>query len=302
MRLSAVSTPFTSGNMPEKVEISLRKLFRHKGMKLVAVSLSLCLFIAALSVLLGGTVSPLSQSVGLVSRPFQAANRFLRENVSHIAGQALDYDALLQENQALRDNLAQLNNATWQAQQLQQENDRLRDLLELRRTRQDLTLESARVLGRQSSNWEQTILLDKGYEAGIRAGCCVIDAQGALVGVVTQAGALQATVQLISDAGFQMGGQCPTAEEVGVLKGSAALMPQHLLTLRYLDARSDVVAGQPVTTLAGEGLYPPDLLVGTVERLELEPSAMTSYAVVTPAAELSSLYQVFVVTDFEAEG
>lgn len=268
----------------------------------MAVSLSLCLILTALAVLLGGVTDPLSQTVALVTRPVQSAGRFVRSNVSHIAGQAADYDTLLQENQALRQNNLELQSALWQAESLQQENDRLRELLSLRRKRQDLTLESARVLGQGGSNWTSTVQLDKGYTQNVRAGCCVVDAGGALVGIVTEAGAMQATVRLVSDADFSLGGQCPTREETGVLEGDLALMPEGSLYLRYLDARSEVAVGEPVTTLPGDGLYPPDILVGTVASTELEPSGMNRYAVVEPAADLSALYQVFVVTDFTQEG
>ena len=53
-----------------------------------------------------------------------------------------------------------------------------------------------------------------------------------------------------------------------------------------------------VTFAAGES-YPSGLLAGTVDRVETDPGGLTRTAVLTPAADLANLGQVFVVTAFE---
>ena len=53
-----------------------------------------------------------------------------------------------------------------------------------------------------------------------------------------------------------------------------------------------------VTFAAGE-TYPSGLLVGTVDRVEADPGGLTRSAILTPAADLANLAQVFVVTAFE---
>lgn len=50
-----------------------------------------------------------------------------------------------------------------------------------------------------------------------------------------------------------------------------------------------------------QGVYPSGLVVGTVMSLEEDPGGLTRSAILTPAADLNTLSQVFVVTAFWEE-
>ena len=52
---------------------------------------------------------------------------------------------------------------------------------------------------------------------------------------------------------------------------------------------------------AAQGVYPSGLVVGTVMSLEEDPGGLTRSAILTPAADLNTLSQVFVVTAFWEE-
>lgn len=279
----------------------MKRKKNKKALKIVAIALSLGLFAAALGVLFAGRMGGAAEVFATISAPVQQAGDFLKTNAAHIYGEALEYDALLQENAALRAELSELKTHQREANAALQENERLRELLNLRKVRNDLTLETARVLSVLQSNWGRSIILDKGLAEEVAAGDCVIDSCGALVGRVSEVGAKRATVQLISDAAFELGGECADSLATGVLEGEISLMAQGKLRLTCLEKDCGVAVGEEVVSFASQGVYPHGLLVGTVEEITLDASGLSRTATVRPAAALDDLYQVFIITDFTAE-
>ena len=51
-------------------------------------------------------------------------------------------------------------------------------------------------------------------------------------------------------------------------------------------------------TFAAQESYPSGLVVGTVTSLADDPGGLTQSGIITPAADLDSLSQVFIVTNF----
>ena len=91
----------------------------------------------------------------------------------------------------------------------------------------------------------------------------------------------------------------------GFLRDMLAVLPPgereevEELRLREGFPLSAVQAGEEVVTFAAGESYPSGLLAGTVDRVETDPGGLTRTAVLTPAADLANLGQVFVVTAFE---
>ena len=127
----------------------------------------------------------------------------------------------------------------------------------------------------------------------------VVDHCRALVGQVKEAGERWATVTLVTDGAFQLAGQGSRWGTLGALSGDLALLPQGELAFTCLTQADPVQAGEEVVTFAAGESYPSGLLAGTVDRVETDPGGLTRTAVLTPAADLANLGQVFVVTAFE---
>lgn len=88
---------------------------------------------------------------------------------------------------------------------------------------------------------------------------------------------------------------------LGSLEGSLDLLSRGELALACLTEADPVSLGEEVVTFAAQGVYPSGLVVGTVMSLEEDPGGLTRSAILTPAADLNTLSQVFVVTAFWEE-
>ena len=278
----------------------MRFLRRHRGIFFCALGLLMGIASIVWSFFFGGGVNPLHNLGAQVSRPLSSFSRFVENNVSHIYGSAYRYEALVQETAQLRQEVSQLEQALRERDAALEENTRLRSLLDLSVRRPDFSFVACRVLSRSTHSFQAFLQLDQGEDADIRLSDCVISPEGALLGIVEEVGSNWSRVQLVSDPGFQLGGECAERGEIGILRGDASLLASGKLVLSNLPRDTAVSVGDTVTSFSAEGTFPAGLLVGTVSQVLLDRSGMTSYAIVTPRGEALSS-QVFVISDFSGQ-
>ena len=160
----------------------------------------------------------------------------------------------------------------------------------------------AKVAAHGSSNWSSTLTISKGSAAGIAAGNCVVDQYGNLVGVIDTVGLNWATLITVVDVEFEMGGLIARTDEAAILTGDFTLMGQGQLKLTYLPEKAQLLAGDTILTSGllsgGTATYPSNLVVGYVGQVRSDVSGMSDYAILTPATDLDSLEQIFVITGF----
>ena len=279
----------------------MKKLFHSSGGLILLIALLLAAISLVLSLFLSGA-NPAASIWGAVTTPFRAAGSAVSGWAERTFSDRYRVDLLQDEVERLRQELATAEQEVRDAEAAITENENLRNLLELRQKRRDLSdFESATVTARSTSNWESSFTISKGSNYGLAKDQCVIDAYGNLVGIVDEVGLNWATVLTVADTDIDMGGKVSRAglQAAAVLEGDFTLMTQGQLKLSYLPENIQLRAGDLVLTSGRGGVYPPDLVVGTVESVQSDPSNMTRYAVVTPKADLAGISQVFVIKSFD---
>jgi len=276
----------------------VKDFLRQNGILLLvaAVLLSVALWLG--SALFGGS-DPVRNLANTVATPLRGSVTAVLDWFGGVRDYVLHYDELHGELDALRAQVAQLEDQVRSGEEARKENERLRELLELKQKRKDFTFQSARVSQRSTDNWSNTLTLSRGSDAGLAVGDCVITETGALVGVIDGVGMNWSTVSTIIDPSSELGGIVNRTYSAGVLEGDFTLMAQGKLKLSYLPDSAQLVSGDEVLTSGKGGVYPSGLVVGTVDGVFTDPSGINRYAVVTPAAALTDLIEVFVVTDFD---
>lgn len=276
----------------------MRDFLEKYGLRLLAVTTACAVLLSVLS-FLSSTSSFLENAVGVVTYPFRSAATAVAEWVEDKQHYYKDYSDLLAENAALRVRVAELEREARQAETDREENALLRELLELREQRRDLVFESASIIDRQTTNWTNSLTLNRGTAHGVAQNDCVITAEGYLVGVVTKVGYNWCTVLTITDTDTELGARIVRTQEVAVAEGDLALMEEGRLKLTYLSADAQLLSGDYVVTSGLGGFYPGGLVIGTVESILVDDDGLTLYAVLAPLARLDSLSEVFIVKDFE---
>lgn len=276
----------------------MKNFFTKNGIILLTVITVLAVALCIVSAASRGT-GFVHNALGVIASPFRAAGGAVTGWVSSVSEHFESVESLQQENDELRKQVAELERQLRQAQEDSEENRRLRTLLNLRQQRQDFVFESAKIVAQSSSNWASTLTLNKGTSAQVAVGDCVVNEEGFLVGVITDAGLNWSTVTTILDTSSQLGAKVFRTGETTVAQGDLSLMNSGFLKLSYLADESSAINGDLVVTSGLGGFYPSDLVIGSVDAIYTDDNGLTKYAVLQPKVSLADLTQVFVIVDFQ---
>ncbi|PDP84583.1 rod shape-determining protein MreC [Glycomyces fuscus] len=145
--------------------------------------------------------------------------------------------------------------------------------------------------------YADTVTIDTGTDSGVRPDMTVVNGSG-LVGKVIEAGPGTATVMLATDVNSAVGARLEATRKIGVVRGGTAPGgPDAEMTLELFDLQAPVEAGDRLVTLGShEGApFVPGVPIGTVEKVQVAPGALSRLARIAPAVDFSSLDVVGVV-------
>lgn len=275
----------------------MKQFFRENGFLILLIAALLAAIIGVCSAIFG--MSPLSNVLGVLTTPFRAGVDAVAAWVEDRYNYSFRYNELVEENEKLRQQVADLTKQVQEGYNAVRQNEMYRDLIGLAEKRADFEFEDATVTGRASSNWSQTLTINKGSNVEVALGDCVVDQYGNLVGIISEVGYNWSTLALVTDPTTEIGGRIPRTDDEAVLEGDFTLMLEGKVKLAYLPENTIPISGDQVTTSGLGDQYPAGLVVGTIESIHTEANGLTKYAVVEPAAELDDLRYVFVIKSFD---
>ena len=232
----------------------------------------------------------------------------IRSGVSQLTARAeqwynyiFEYETLLAENQELKEKLAKIEKDDREADAIARENDRLRALLGLTESREDFKLVDGNVISWSSNDWTNTFTINRGTKAGVAVGQCAITANGELVGVVSEVGTNYAVIKTVLDSSLEISATIATSGQNynGMVQGGYSTGLDGLLRMNYL-ARNAAIRNNDQVVTTGSTVYPRNLILGYVTKVGLDGTGVSKYALVKPAADVSSLEQVFIITEYNA--
>lgn len=230
-------------------------------------------------------VSPLK----LAGASAGAAAEDVGESLEDITASADTVTALKEQNAALIQMLAQ-------SEEYRQEAERLQALLDLKDV-YDIEGVSARVIGRSTDAWNQTVTIDVGSDDGVESGLTVMGAYG-VIGQVISTGPSSSTVRLITDPQSGAAAMLQATRAEGIVRGSI----DGLLYLENIEADVQVAVGDIVLTSGLGGSYTRGLLIGLVVSVEGNVGDASRRIVVSPNETASNLEEVIVVFSATAKG
>ncbi len=277
----------------------MKNFLRNHGLWVLAAAAIISVAMAAMSVF-SSTSAPLSNLANILASPFRSAYTSVATWFNEKQAYFADVQAMEEEITQLKRKIAQMEADVRQGKLDSEENARLRNLNELRQQRRDLSdFESAYITEHSVTNWESSLTLNKGTAQGIAQGNCVVDDQGALVGVVREVGWNWCRVMTIVDTDISLGARVFRTQDLGLAEGNFSLMGNNRLRLDFLPVGCQLMGGDLVLTSGLGGFYPQDLVIGSVEEIKVDDSGAALYAVLAPAVDLSELTEVFVIKSFD---
>ena len=276
----------------------MRNLFNTKIKVILVLAGLLTIGLAILSGITNTTIADLA--VQGILAPFRAAATTLTTTAEKYYGYMFRYEALAAENEVLQQQIAEMEDVARQADSISRENERLRAALDLKAVHEDYVLVDAYIIGWSSTDWENTLTINRGTNSGIQENMCAVTANGEVVGLVTSVGVNWAEVTTVLDSTLEISGTIASSGYNGMVSGGYVQGHETLLQMNYLPSAAIIRNKEQVVT-SGSTVYPRGLIMGYILDAGFEETGIAKYALLDPAAEINSLEQIFIITQYTTE-
>ena len=231
------------------------------------------------------TAAP-QELLGVVLMPLQKVTSALSGGIGSVWEKYTSIDEVMEQNEQLEAENAELRQQIVDYDRIKAENEAYKALARIQDSNTEASYISAFVIGRDPLDEFGGFTLDCGTVNGAAVNDAVISDKGYLIGMVVEADTTSCKVMTILHPSFSAAGVVSRTRENGII------------VLTNLERATETKMGDQVITTGLGGVFPPDLLVGTVQKVEPEVSGKSSIAVVRPGADPRTVKHVFVITDY----
>jgi len=171
------------------------------------------------------------------------------------------------------------------------ENDYLREFLNFQ-DREKYKFVGSDVISRGNTSNLNTILIDTGFESGVKKNNPVLSSRG-VVGKIIASSANTSVVQLISDGNFRLSVRVMPSESEGILRWRS----NTICEIFEVKKTSDINIGDSVVTSNLSTYFPPDLPIGKVISIHDKSDSFNKVVRLELHSDLSKLNQLFVIIE-----
>jgi len=243
------------------------------------------------------TAAP-QELLSVVLTPLQKVTSALSGGAASVWEKYTSIDDVMDRNEQLEAENAELRQQMVDYDRIKAENDAYKALARIQDTNSEASYVSAFVIGRDPLDEFGGFTLDQGSTDGVAVNDAIISDRGYLLGVVVEVDATSCKVMTILHPSFNAAGVISRTRENGIITGSADYAADGQCVLTNLDRATEARKGDQVITTGLGGVFPANLLVGTVQEVVPEQSGKSSSAVIRPGADPRTVKHVFIVTEY----
>ena len=243
------------------------------------------------------TAAP-QELLSVVLTPLQKVTSALSGGAASVWEKYTSIDDVMDRNEQLEAENAGLRQQMVDYDRIKAENDAYKALARIQDTNSEASYVSAFVIGRDPLDEFGGFTLDQGSTDGVAVNDAIISDRGYLLGVVVEVDATSCKVMTILHPSFNAAGVISRTRENGIITGSADYAADGQCVLTNLDRATEARKGDQVITTGLGGVFPANLLVGTVQEVVPEQSGKSSSAVILPGADPRTVKHVFIVTEY----
>ena len=243
------------------------------------------------------TAAP-QELLSVVLTPLQKVTSALSGGAASVWEKYTSIDDVMDRNEQLEAENAELRQQMVDYDRIKAENDAYKALARIQDTNSEVSYVSAFVIGRDPLDEFGGFTLDQGSTDGVAVNDAIISDRGYLLGVVVEVDATSCKVMTSLHPSFNAAGVISRTRENGIITGSADYAADGQCVLTNLDRATEARKGDQVITTGLGGVFPANLLVGTVQEVVPEQSGKSSSAVILPGADPRTVKHVFIITEY----
>lgn len=244
--------------------------------------------------------SPVTRAVSVITAPLQRAASYLSSKADSFTGGFVSSDSYRKKVEELEAQVAQYRAELVDYENTKKQLESYEQFLDVREQNPDYEWVYCAVIGRDSADIFSSFTLNKGSSDGIKVNDAVIYSTY-LVGVVTEVNPTSCVVRTVTDPSVNIAAYEIRTGEMGYVSSSAEQSVSGKCSLSGLDKNSAVSKGGIVCTSGTGGIFPRDLIIGTVETVEQSKTDISANALLEPAVDSKDISNCFVITSFGAK-
>ncbi|WP_449241566.1 rod shape-determining protein MreC [Desulfoscipio gibsoniae] len=266
------------------------------GKSLVLMGVLIVIILVGLHYSAGNTdeLTPFESTIRDALSPVQRVVMLSGHKISDLVAFPARLYKVSQHNRQLEQQLVELKGKLSRHNELQAENTRLKEQLEFKTNlANQLTMESAVIVGRTADNWFGSVIINKGSADGIRQDMAVVTPAG-LVGRVASVSDSTAEVLLITDPRSGVGCLVQENRAPGIVEGVAG--GRGVINMMHIPSDLAPKKGNLIVTSGFGSVFPKGIPVGSVQETRREESGLFKMAVLEPFVDFNRLEEVLVIT------
>lgn len=279
----------------------MRRFLQSRALKAficVIVAIVLGAVIAALS---HSNNTPLSSATSTALYPLQRVSAYLSYKFSNFNDNFKSSATLAEENEELRQELDAARKDVIDYNEAKRKLAIYEDFLGVKEENPDFIFENAIIISRDSTDINQSFTLSKGSADDVEVNDPVIYGKN-LIGIVTSVAPASCTVKTIANPDVNVAVYETYSAEVGYITGTGSSADRVYSKLPGIKKESAISPNGILCTSGSGGIYPKDLIVGTIIGIEDSKDGISLTASVRSAVNISELSEVFIIKEFDGQG
>ncbi len=279
----------------------MREVFKGKKFKILACVVSALLLGTVFASLSHDGTSPLASVLSAAFSPIEKISSYVAEITDSFA---INFRSSATYEERIKELESEVEKYQVQLVEFEQAKQKIavyEEFLDVKEENPDYDLEDASIIARDSADMYYSFVISKGSNAGIEVNDPVIYGKH-LVGVVSSVKANTAVVKTILDPELNAGAYDIQSREYGYVTTNNALSTEEKCMMPGLKSSTSITSGSVICTSGIGGIYPKDLIIGTVDEVLNDTQTVSVYAVIKPGVKIADLQEVFVIKDFDGQG
>ncbi len=270
----------------------MQEFFRSKLFKTLLVVAAILLGLITFEIFSDGQTI-FKTAIRTATQPLIKSTNFVNNSVSGFFDEFFKSGKHKEENVLLKQELVKAQKALVSIDELKNENEQLKQMLNFKKEHPDFDIEIANFLAKDPDS-VYNFIIDAGKNKKISVGSTVLTNMG-LVGKIIKVDKNQSVVSNILDLDEKIPATINLKQEKGLICGDSKSTKSGLCTMNHLPKATTAAKGDLVYTSGTGGIYPANIIIGSVVEVKLNDNGISREAKIKPAQDLNNIESVIVI-------
>lgn len=276
----------------------MNRFFKSATFKVLLAIAIILIAATVLATAVSDATTPVTKFFSFITSPLQNAAGYVSSKLDGMEGGFISSKAYEQRVAELEQELADCRKQLVDYENMKKQIASYEEFLGVREKNPDYTWVYTTVVGRDSADVFGSFTVNKGTSDGVKVNDAVIYSEY-LIGVVTEVTPETAVVRSIFDPTVNVAAYEIRTGELGYISSDYDSAVLGECRFSGLQKDTAVSKGGIVCTSGTGGIFPKDLIIGTISSVEQSSTELSAFARIEPAVSSADIHDCFIITAFE---